>query len=93
MRPAAPAGSEADDFDGLRTQLRSKITGAALEIVGGLITKAKAGSWQHARFLFELAGIAAEVEPERDEPSLMQDLLERFEREGKSKAQQAAATG
>ena len=93
IRPAAAAGDEPPDFAGLRAQLRSRIASAAPEIVVALITKAEAGSWQHAKFLFELAGIAAEVEQRRDEPSLMQELLERFEREGKGKAQPAAASG
>ncbi len=56
----------------------STIRGAELAIVDAVITKALEGSYQHAKFLFDYAGLSHQPTPDDDGPSLAQVLLERL---------------
>ena len=70
-----------DDAVELPAQLTWKIRQEALGIVDELIKKAREGSCQHAKFLFELAGLTSAdgVPPQEAAAPLMQELLENFE--------------
>ncbi len=56
----------------------STIRGAEIAIVDAVIIKALEGSYQHAKFLFDYAGLSHQPTPEDNEPSLAEVLLERL---------------
>lgn len=62
--------------------LRGQIVAAVPSIVRALIVKAEAGSYQHARFLFELAGLAAANAPESAAEESLEELLARLQTRG-----------
>ena len=56
----------------------STIRGAELDIVDAVVAKAREGSYLHAKFLFDYAGMTRAGDPPQSEPSLAQVLLQRL---------------
>lgn len=69
-KPQRKPGKAQPDFDPARAVER-----ALPDIVDALITQAREGSHQHARFLFEFAGIARFPQPAAEEEESLAALL------------------
>jgi len=70
-RPASEAAAAPPDA-------LSAIRGAELDIVNAVILKARQGSYVHAKFLFDYAGMSRADGSLPSEPSLAQVLLQRL---------------
>jgi hypothetical protein len=76
-RVTAPCAPRAETPAAPRDVL-STIRGAELAIIDGIIAIAKKGSYQHAKFLFDYAGLSHQPTAPPEEPSFAQVLLERL---------------